>query len=55
MNKTDLVNEWQFKSSDEKPMSERGLHAIRTSAKTGEGVEETFRWVADATLKKAGA
>jgi len=55
MNKTDLVNEWQLKSSDEKPVSERGLHTIRTSAKTGEGVEETFRWVADATLKKAGA
>jgi len=55
MNKTDLVNEWQLKSSDEKPVSERGLHTIRTSAKTGEGVEETFRWVADATLKRAGA
>lgn len=55
MNKTDLVNEWQLKPSDEKAVSERALHTIRTSAKTGEGVEETFRWVADATLKKAGA
>ena len=55
MNKTDLVNEWQLKSSEEKAVSERALHTIRTSAKTGEGVEETFRWVADATLRKAGA
>ena len=54
-NKTDLANEWQLKTSDEKAVREGGLHQIRTSAKTGEGVEETFRWVAEATLKKAGA
>jgi small GTP-binding protein len=54
MNKTDLANEWQLKSSDEKALNERGLHRIRTSAKTGDGVEEVFRWVAEATLKNAG-
>jgi hypothetical protein len=55
LNKNDLVNEWRLKSSDEKAVSERGLHRIRTSAKTGEGVEEAFRWVAEATLKQVGA
>jgi len=55
MNKNDLVNDWQLKPSDEEAVRERGLHQVRTSAKTGEGVEETFRWVAEATLKKAGA
>jgi len=55
MNKTDLASEWQLKSSEENAISDGGLHRIRTSAKTGEGVEETFRWVAEATLKKAGA
>ena len=55
LNKTDLANEWKMTSSDEKALGEAGLHQIRTSAKTGEGVEETFRWVAEATLKKAGA
>lgn len=55
MNKSDLANDWRLESSDEKAVSDGGLHRIRTSAKTGEGVEETFRWVAEATLKKAGA
>ncbi len=55
LNKTDLAGEWKLNSSDEKAVGEAGLHQIRTSAKTGEGVEETFRWVAEATLKKAGA
>ncbi|MFN2603566.1 MAG: Rab family GTPase [Gemmatimonadaceae bacterium] len=54
VNKTDLANDWQLNSSDEKAMGERGLHQIRTSAKTGQGVGETFRWVAEATFKKAG-
>jgi len=55
VNKTDLVNEWQLKPSDEGVVGQRGLHSLRTSAKTGEGVEETFRWLARATLKSAGA
>ena len=55
LNKTDLTNEWKMNSSDEKTLGEGGFHQIRTSAKTGEGVEETFKWVAEATLKKAGA
>lgn len=55
LNKTDLTSEWQLKSPDEKALGEKGFHRIRTSAKTGEGVEETFQWVAQATLKQVGA
>ena len=55
VNKTDLVSSWQLKPSDEEAVTERGLHRLRTSAKTGENVEATFQWVARATLKTAGA
>jgi hypothetical protein len=33
-------------SSDEKAFSDIGWHAVRTSAKTGEGVEQAFTWLA---------
>ena len=55
INKTDLATEWQLKPSDEKAIGERGLHRLRTSAKTGEGVEATFQWLAQALLKSPGA
>jgi small GTP-binding protein len=55
VNKTDLVNDWQLEPADEEGVGARGLHRIRTSAKTGDGVEATFLWLAKATLEKAGA
>jgi small GTP-binding protein len=55
VNKVDLVDEWQLKPSDEAAVDTRGLQRFRTSAKTGEGVEATFQWLAEATLKNAKA
>lgn len=49
-NKNDLVSEWQLKPGDEDTVRKEGLHPLRTSAKTGEGVEATFQWLAEATL-----
>jgi small GTP-binding protein len=54
-NKSDLADEWQLTKADEDSVSGRGLFGIRTSAKTGTGVEETFQWLAEATLQKTGA
>jgi small GTP-binding protein len=54
-NKADLASEWSLTKADEDSVNARGLHGIRTSAKTGEGVEETFKWLAEATHQTPGA
>ena len=54
-NKTDLTSEWRLEASDEQHEALRGCHRLRTSAKTGEGVEAAFNWLAQATLRPAGA
>jgi hypothetical protein len=54
-NKIDLVNEWQLKPADEQTPALQGWHRIRTSAKTGEGVDSAFQWLAQATMSTAGA
>jgi small GTP-binding protein len=53
INKIDLTEEWKLSPSVEKEISSRGVHAVRTSAKTGEGVEPAFQWLAD-TLSRGG-
>lgn len=55
LNKSDLVDEWKLTSEDEESISARGLYGVRTSAKSGIGVEETFQWLADAMHQKRGA
>lgn len=50
LNKTDLADQWKLSSSDEQTVTARGVHLIRTSARTGDGVESAFHWLADATL-----
>ena len=52
LNKIDLKDEWKLSSSEEAEAGSKGLHLIRTSAKTGEGVESAFQWLADATVTK---
>ena len=47
LNKIDLKQEWQLSPAEEKEIGSKGLHMIRTSAKTGEGVESAFKWLAD--------
>ena len=54
-NKSDLTEEWKLTQADEDAVSARGLYGVRTSAKSGVGVEDTFQWLAEATLQKTGA
>ena len=55
LNKSDLTDEWKLTQADEDSVGARGSYAVRTSAKTGVGVEETFLWLAEATHQKTGA
>jgi len=50
LNKIDLVDDWKLSEADEANAGGPGLHRLRTSAKTGEGVESVFNWLAEATL-----
>ncbi len=50
LNKIDLVDDWKLSPDEEAAFRSKGPHLIRTSAKTGEGVEQTFQWIADAVL-----
>jgi small GTP-binding protein len=42
LNKVDLASEWQVSPSAYAKLAERGWTITRTSAKTGDGVEDTF-------------
>jgi small GTP-binding protein len=42
LNKADLSREWQVDERGLMKIADRGWPIVRTSAKTGEGVEETF-------------
>jgi small GTP-binding protein len=50
INKVDLTEEWQVADGQIAALDQSKWHALRTSAKTGEGVEESFQWLADAML-----
>jgi 50S ribosomal subunit-associated GTPase HflX len=50
INKTDLVDEWKLTPADEAAVEAPGFHRVRTSAKTGEGVEAMFQWLARAAV-----
>ena len=55
LNKSDLADEWQLAVADERRLATEGLFALRTSAKSGTGVEEAFQRLADATVAATGA
>jgi small GTP-binding protein len=55
LNKIDLVDQWQLTPADEQRGTPRGCHQIKTSAKSGEGVESAFQWIANATLQAGRA
>jgi small GTP-binding protein len=42
INKADLIDEWDIDERENTALVEKGWSIIRTSAKTGEGVEEAF-------------
>jgi len=50
LNKADLRDQWVLAAADTKRLLAGGLHALNTSAKTGDGVEDAFLWLAKATL-----
>jgi GTPase SAR1 family protein len=52
LNKKDLVDEWRLGQGDYNALMDADLHAIGTSAKSGEGVENAFLWIANATVNK---
>jgi signal recognition particle receptor subunit beta len=51
VNKADLVDEWQITDAQFNALDESKWHKLKTSAKTGEGVEEAFLWLATAMVK----
>jgi small GTP-binding protein len=53
LNKSDLKDEWILESKDDRILADQGWHAVKTSAKTGDGVEAVFGWIARATLAAA--
>jgi small GTP-binding protein len=55
LNKTDLTNEWKLSQADEEKAGGDGVHRVKTSAKTGAGVEAAFQWLAEAALGTPGA
>jgi small GTP-binding protein len=54
LNKVDLTEEWKLSAADEESAGGDGVHRLRTSAKSGEGVEAAFQWLAEATLALPG-
>ena len=55
LNKVDLQGEWKLGADAERNAAAKGMHAIRTSAKSGDGVEATFRWIAEAAMQPGSA
>jgi small GTP-binding protein len=51
INKVDLIDQWQLGQGDVTALEAQGCHVLKTSAKTGEGVEAAFMWLAGQTLK----
>jgi small GTP-binding protein len=54
LNKSDLVEQWALRPQDEAKLKSLAS-VVRTSAKSGLGVEEAFRQLGAATLRTGGA
>jgi 50S ribosomal subunit-associated GTPase HflX len=52
LNKCDLVEQWEIDPEKESALAAQGWSVVRTSAKTGQGVEEIFTVLARAMLRK---
>jgi len=52
VNKADLVDEWKVEDRQIAALDASKWRALRTSAKTGEGVEEAFHWLAQAMTER---
>lgn len=51
LNKADLAHEWELDEAVLADINGRNWHVIRTSAKTGQGVEEAFQTLAQNMLR----
>jgi hypothetical protein len=52
LNKKDLTEDWVLREADVEPLTAAGWRIFPTSAKTGEGVEEAFAWLAETTVAR---
>ena len=50
LNKIDLTEGWKIGQAEEDALTAGGMHIMRTSAKTGEGVESAFQWLTDSIM-----
>ena len=46
-NKADLTADWKLTDADRAAVSAHSWHVLTTSAKTGDGVEAAFQWLAE--------
>ncbi|MDH4046143.1 MAG: ADP-ribosylation factor-like protein, partial [Gemmatimonadota bacterium] len=51
LNKVDLADQWIVTSADRANLAQVPWHTFDTSAKTGDGVEAAFQWLATAMVK----
>ena len=51
-NKSDLAAEWELADGEIERLRQEGIATVRTSAKTGRAVPETFEMLAQAMLEK---
>jgi len=54
LNKADLTEQWALGERDEAALTAQGCHLLKTSAKSGVGVEAAFGWLAGETLRSDG-
>ncbi len=52
LNKNDLADQWEIDPLKEQELASSGWTVLRTSAKTGEGVERAFNALAEAMVDK---
>lgn len=50
INKSDLKDDWEISDDDVKAIADQGHHVVITSAKSGDGVEDAFVWLASKML-----
>jgi small GTP-binding protein len=55
LNKADLTDQWILGQREEEALAAQGGQVLKTSAKTGAGVEAAFTWLARETLRNGGS
>lgn len=51
LNKCDLQSEWEIGQGEVESLQQEGWQAMLTSAKTGQGVENAFHWLAASMIR----